>query len=254
MKKDLARLSECETRVSLRLEALVAACFPGCPAEDFAAARGAGVSFVAASLPEQLGSTLVAVGSAGARTAASVASRVGASVTAQAFSVLGAVVSSGDFVHSMLTQSPNRKTLQQVAAFLEAKSEAYRIWLVLIDHWVALPRAGAHGREAHSPPRAIPQLVPPAAGWSGGGCQVRLTLRTGAEMRVAAELQVLVHALPIDVVGGADGVSDTAAGDSADAGDEVEPVLAERRLQAAVMQAVAAPLEARQDGELAVLW
>ena len=41
MKKGLERLSECENRVLLLLEALITACFPDVPPETFAAAKGA---------------------------------------------------------------------------------------------------------------------------------------------------------------------------------------------------------------------
>jgi hypothetical protein len=138
MRKALLRLSECESRVIHLIEALVATCFPDVPPEDWAAARGAGISFNALP-PDALASIGVAVGTAATRTAASVATRVGALAAARVFSVLGAVVSSGDFVLSMLTNNPNRKSIDQVSSFIEGKTEQYRIWLVLLHHWLELP-------------------------------------------------------------------------------------------------------------------
>ena len=38
----------------------------------------------------------------------------------------------------MLTSSPNRKSLGEVASFIEGKAEAYRVWCVLIRHWLDL--------------------------------------------------------------------------------------------------------------------
>jgi hypothetical protein len=92
----------------------VATCFSDVSEEDWAAARGAGISFDHQLSEEAIGSALLTFGGATARGAAGVASRVGATVSTQALSVLGAVVASGDFVYSMLTNSPNRKTITQV--------------------------------------------------------------------------------------------------------------------------------------------
>ena len=140
MKNGLARLSECEKRVLLLLESLILACFPDVPAEDWDAARGAGISFDVLP-PEQIGNTLLAITSAGARASAGIASRVGAIVFTRVFSVVGAVISSGDFVYSMLTNSPNRKSLHEVSLFIESKSEQYRTWLVLLQHWLEISAA-----------------------------------------------------------------------------------------------------------------
>ena len=137
LRKGLDRLNECERRVLLNLEALVTACFPDVKEEEWAAARGAGISFEALP-PEQIGNTLFAVGGATARGSAVLATRIGATVSTQILSVFGAVVASGDFVYSMLTNSPNRKSIKEVSSFLEGKSESYRVWLVLLKHWLSL--------------------------------------------------------------------------------------------------------------------
>ena len=96
----------------LQLLALFAACFPGIPSDQIAEASSA-LHFEQLS-PEALGHTLFAIGSASTRTAAGVASRLGLYVSTRALSVLGAVVSSGDFVYSLLTDNPNRTCIQQV--------------------------------------------------------------------------------------------------------------------------------------------
>lgn len=59
------------------------------------------------------------------------------------------MVASGDFVFSLLTESPNNKTLLEVAAFCEGKSEGYRIWQVLINHWLALDARAASSQYGH---------------------------------------------------------------------------------------------------------
>ena len=65
-----------------------------------------------------------------------------AAAAGNVFLVLGAVIGTGDFVYSMLTDNPNRKSIAQVASFIEGKSEAYRVWLVLIKHWMELSEEG----------------------------------------------------------------------------------------------------------------
>lgn len=86
LKKALDALSACEQRVLSLLEALIVGCFPDVPHDDWHAARGAGISFEGTP-PEQLGSTVLAVGGATARGAASVASRIGYVLSTQALSV-----------------------------------------------------------------------------------------------------------------------------------------------------------------------
>ena len=216
LRKGLDRLNECEERVLLLLEALLAACFQDTSDEDWAAARGAGISFET-MLPEQINNTLFAVGGATARGAAGVASRIGATVSTQALSVLGAVVASGDFVYSMLTDSPNRKSLLQVTSFLEGKSEGYRVWTVLLNHWLTLNQRG-NSRKAQpaslpaSPETSSAQPVEPSA---------------EAEVVAAAEEE---RAQPVDV-----------AQADAEAAAEEEAALA-GQLRDAMMEAVSAPL------------
>lgn len=73
------------------------------------------------------------------------ASRIGLDITTKSLSVLGAVVSSGDFIFSLLTSSPNRESLEQVGTFIEGKCEAYRVDLALLHHWLELASADAEG-------------------------------------------------------------------------------------------------------------
>ena len=102
MKKGLERLTELETKALGLLAELSATCFPQVAPEDWDAARGAGISFKALRA-EDVGATLFAIGGVTARTAAGVASRIGMDITTKSLSVLGAFVSSGDFIFSLLT-------------------------------------------------------------------------------------------------------------------------------------------------------
>ena len=136
-------------RVHLQLRALLAVCFPHVAHDEFAAAKGA--LHVQESLPEAIGGTIFAVSSGAAPTVAAGAARVGFALSARAFAALGAVVSSGDFIFSMLTQNPNRHALAQVQTFLEGEASAYRSWLVLIQHWLSLPRSDVTGEQSPMP-------------------------------------------------------------------------------------------------------
>ncbi|KAL3924957.1 MAG: hypothetical protein SGPRY_003767 [Prymnesium sp.] len=137
MKKGLQHLTECENRALVLLETLSEACFSEIDAEDWTDARGAGISFDAIR-PEEVGNTLLTIGGATSRTAAGVASRIGLDLTTKSLSVLGALVSSGDFIFSLLTVSPNRDSLARVLVFIESKCEAYHVWMVLLEHWLSL--------------------------------------------------------------------------------------------------------------------
>ncbi|KAL1527797.1 hypothetical protein AB1Y20_009180 [Prymnesium parvum] len=137
LRKSLQQLTEHEDHTLKLLERLSTTCFPEMAAEDWSAARGAGVDF-ATILPEQVGNTLLALGGATTRTAAGLASRIGLEVATKSLSVFGALVSSGDFIFSLLTNSPNRALMKRILIFIESKSEMYRVWLVLLEHWLGL--------------------------------------------------------------------------------------------------------------------
>ena len=216
LRKGLDRLNECEERVLLLLEALLAACFQDTSDEDWAAARGAGMSFET-MLPEQINNTIFAVGGATTRGAAGVASRIGATVSTQALSVLGAVVASGDFVYSMLTDSPNRKSLVQVTSFIEGKSEGFRVWTVLLNHWLTLNQRG-------SSRKAQPASVPASPETSSAQ-----PVEASAESEVVAAVDE-ERAPPVDV-----------AEADAQTAEEEEAALA-GQLRDAMMEAVSAPL------------
>ena len=144
----LATLSAAEEAVHHQLRALISFSFPHVPPDDFVEAS-APLRFEAV-LPEDL--ALVAalhVSGATARVAPALLSRVGFAVASRMLSVVGAVVSSGDFVHSILTNSPNRAMLVQVQRYLEGVAETFRSWWVLLCHWL--------GQSPPSPQRLAPQ-------------------------------------------------------------------------------------------------
>ena len=161
LRKGLDRLSECENRCLLQLEALITACFPDVPSEDWAAARGAGVSFEGVPA-ESLHSMALMAGGTAARAGAAVASRMGLAISTIALSIVGSAVSTGDFLYSMLTSSPNRKSLGEVASFIEGKAEAYRVWCVLIRHWLDLNESQSNERPRHRRRRRQVRLM---RGW-----------------------------------------------------------------------------------------
>ena len=108
--------------------ALATTCFPEVGEEEFAAATHS-LDFER-TLPEAIVNALLAAGGTVAHTAA-VGFRVfGFASTTAALSVFGAVFSSGDFLHSMLTNNPNRTYLSQIQTYLEGEAEAYRSWKV----------------------------------------------------------------------------------------------------------------------------
>ena len=150
----------------------------------------------------------------------------------------------------MLTNSPNRKSLLQVSSFLEGKSESYRVWAVLLRHWIELNDLGA-GRRVHA---AHIQLASPI---------VTTRLLVGREASVALELRVakagVGRAPVVDVidpasplagaseagVGAAAAAAGAAEEDEMHGGDaEAEADLA-GKLRDAMMEAVAAPLTPR---------
>ena len=83
-----------------------------------------------------VGSAVVHAGGAAARVAPGLLSRVGLTVASRSLSVVGAVVSTGDFVHSVVTSNPNREILGKVHAYLEGEAETSRAWWVLLCHWL----------------------------------------------------------------------------------------------------------------------
>ena len=74
-------------------------------------------------------------------------------VSRGAFLMLGAAISTGDFVHAMLTQHPNRRGIESVIAILEGKEQAAKVWQVLCAQWLTLPEGeGCEGPCAHAAP------------------------------------------------------------------------------------------------------
>ena len=78
----------------------------------------------------------------GARSGFVIARGIGFTLSHAAVSVLGAVMSTGDFVYTMLTKHPNRKGLESVEAILEGKEQAAKVWQVLFSQWLTLPDSG----------------------------------------------------------------------------------------------------------------
>ena len=136
LRRRLALLGVAEEKVQHQLRALLAFSFPGVQPEEFVEAS-APLRFGAA-LPEMLvGSAVVHAGGAAARVAPGLLSRVGLTVASRSLSVVGAVVSTGDFIHSVVTSNPNREILGKVHAYLEGEAETSRAWWVLLCHWLS---------------------------------------------------------------------------------------------------------------------
>ena len=115
VKDKLKKLSAAQEKVEHQLRALIAYSFPNVPPDEFVAASMP-MRF-AEPLPEDVaGKIALYAGSAAARVAAPVLMRVGFTVTSRSLLVLGAAFSTGDFVHSVLTNSPNREVLRKVHA------------------------------------------------------------------------------------------------------------------------------------------
>ena len=47
----------------------------------------------------------------------------------------------------MVSNNPNRKSLEEVCAYLECKAEGYRVWLALLEAWETV----CSGDEAEAP-------------------------------------------------------------------------------------------------------
>ena len=115
MKDKLKKLSAAQEKVEHELHALIAYSFPNVPPEEFVTAVMP-MRFVE-PLPEDVAAKIALhVGNAVAGGAAPVLMRVGFTVTSRSLLVLGAAFSTGDFVHSVLTNSPNREVLRKVHA------------------------------------------------------------------------------------------------------------------------------------------
>jgi len=126
-------------------DAQQAYCFPDVPPDDFLDASTP-LRF-ADPLPEELAASIgFHVGGATARVAPTLLSRIGFTLASRTLSVVGAAVSTTDFVHSVLTNSPNRELLVRVQAYLEGEAETFRAWWVLLCHWLG-HCGGADGSE-----------------------------------------------------------------------------------------------------------
>jgi len=149
VKDKLKKLSAAQEKVEHQLRALIAYSFPNVPPEEFVAASMP-MRF-AEPLPEDVaGKIALYAGGAAARVAAPVLMRVGFTVTSRSLLVLGAAFSTGDFVHSVLTNSPNREVLRKVHGFLEGEAETFRAWWVLLCHWASLGQQGEQSDQASS--------------------------------------------------------------------------------------------------------
>jgi len=200
LQEELTRLSEAEDRVQQALDALIVRHFAGVPPSEWDIARGAGVSFDHvsaeahnAAVPTTIGASVTGSGAAAARAVigASSASRSAAVsaglVIGRSLSVAGSVVSAGDFIYSLLTNNPNRRSLEQMGSFLEAKAEAYEVWAVLLCHWLGFLQDDPAVLYECNKPRVGASLRSGGYRWeadeeSGGHVRVfraRLDLRVG---------------------------------------------------------------------------
>lgn len=139
LRKALDGLVRSEAALKVQLDGLLARYFPAVDEETWEAARSVGVE---SSLTLDALNLLAALATVGSRSGMVIASRVGFTISTHVFSVLGAVVSTGDFVHTMLTKHPNRKGLESVLAILEGKDQSAKVWQVLFTQWLTLPDIG----------------------------------------------------------------------------------------------------------------
>ena len=119
LQAEVAKLNTAEVAVQQALGKLVRH-FPLSKNEDWEAVQSAGVSFKHANsivpVSSLNGVSNVLVGGNAVR----LASGAVAHFASAALSIVGVVVSTGDFVYSLLNDSPNRKSVQEMCDFLQA--------------------------------------------------------------------------------------------------------------------------------------
>ena len=133
----LTAITEAEASVIASLGALRDDHLGEFPEADWEAARSAGVDceFFDGEVDPSL--ALLTAGMSTA-TMASAAVSKGVSLLAPAFGIVGATVSLADFAFHCVNDSPNASALDQLSTFLEARAQAYQVWLVLLGEFMAL--------------------------------------------------------------------------------------------------------------------